>query len=112
MATRTYPSGIVGLPYPSADGRPCRAVCAALLAPGDTVSLRRDPDNPHDANAIAVFADDVHGRLRHCGWIPARHTAWIGEALDKGQALEATVGDVRFMGGVLEGVDLAIAVTR
>jgi hypothetical protein len=111
MTTRTYPSGIVGLGFPNEAGRLCRDVVAELLAPGDTVTLRRQPDNPHDASAIAVYASNA-GALRHCGWVPARHTAWIGEQLDSGRGLEACVGDFFSERGVLKGVDLEITLER
>src|SRR5918994_5915062 len=32
------------------------ALASEDVAPGRTLSLRRDPDNPHDPNAIAVHA--------------------------------------------------------
>jgi len=100
------------MPYPNEVGTRCADVCRELLSPGDTVTLRRDRDNPHDPDAIGVYAED--GReLRHCGWVPARHTSWIGEQLDDGRGLTATVGDFLYdQAGALKGVDLEIALER
>jgi hypothetical protein len=111
MTTRTYPSGIVGLPFPNHVGTRCADVCRELLSAGDVVTLERDPDNAHDPDAIAVFAADGRGR-RHCGFIPARHTSWIGEQLDSGRGLEAKVGELLYSGDVLRGVDLEITLER
>lgn len=111
MVTRTYPSSVVGLPYPSKTGRSCREVCEELLVTGDTVTLRRDPDNPHDPDAIAVYAHDGREE-RHCGYVPARHTSWIGEQLDAGRGFEARIGALLEQGGVLRGVDLEIMLER
>ncbi|TDR94187.1 HIRAN domain-containing protein [Enterovirga rhinocerotis] len=111
MKTATYPSGIVGLPFPSETGRPCRDVVLELLSPGDVVTLRRDPENTHDPDAIAVYAYDGREH-RHCGFVPARHTGWIGEQLDAGRGLEATVGDFLYEGRTLKGVDLEITLDR
>lgn len=111
MTTRRYPSYVVGLPHPSISGRLCRDVILDTLSPGDTVRLERDPGNAHDPDAIAVFADDG-GHWRQCGWVPRKHTGWIGEQLDSGRGLVATVGDFLVEGGVLKCVDLEITLER
>ena len=111
MATRTYPSSIVGLPFPNDRGELCSLV-ATLLSTGDVVDLRRQPDNPHDPNAIAIYVID-EGEGPHVGWAPARHAAWIGEQLDSGRGLVATVGAIhRNARGRIVNVDLDIELTR
>ena len=55
--------------------------------PGSTVTLRRDPYNEHDPNAIAVVAGDG-GQL---GWVPRDLAAELAPKLDAGEAWTAVV---------------------
>jgi hypothetical protein len=54
---------------------------------GRALELRRDPENPHDANAIAVHVpggDQV-------GWVPREVAAELAEDLDRGRPWAAIV---------------------
>jgi hypothetical protein len=51
--------------------------------------LRREPDNPHDPNAIAV----VVGR-RKVGHLPRGTAEWLAPRLDAGEDITAVVADV------------------
>jgi hypothetical protein len=62
------------------------ALAAAALAPGDRLELRREADNPHDANAIAV-----HGGGAHLGFVPRELAAEIAPSLDAGEPWSAVV---------------------
>jgi hypothetical protein len=55
-------------------------------APGRPLELRRDPENEHDPNAIAVLAggDQV-------GWVPRELAAEIAPSLDAGEPWSAVV---------------------
>lgn len=111
MTTRRYPSGIVGLPHPNNDGVLCHLV-ASLLATGDRVELRADPENRHDPGAVAVYAT-IEATQHHVGYVPARHAGWVGEAIRRGQGLAAIVGEIhRNARGHIVNVDLDIEVTR
>lgn len=59
-----------------------RIVDAAPLAVGDTVSLRREPDNVADPAAVVV---DRLGR--RAGYVPRQYTRLLGGLLDRGVAL-------------------------
>jgi hypothetical protein len=63
---------------------------AALLWPqlreGDALDLVREPDNPHDANAVRV---DWQGRK--LGYVPRRENAAVAWGLDRGAPLRARV---------------------
>ena len=52
---------------------------AARLAPGDEVTLRRDPENGHDPNAI-----EVHFAGVFLGFIPAIVARDIAPVIDRG----------------------------
>jgi hypothetical protein len=56
------------------------------LREGDALELVREPDNPHDANAVRV---DWRGRK--LGYVPRRENAAIAWGLDRGAPLRARV---------------------
>ena len=57
------------------------------LAPGRPLVLRRDPANPHDANAIAV--DTPSGA--QAGWVPREVAEELAPPLDAGEPWSAVV---------------------
>jgi HIRAN domain len=63
-----------------------RDACERLVE-GDSVSLEREPDNPHDANAIRVLGDDDC----ELGYVPQEEARSIAPLLDAGAEAEATV---------------------
>lgn len=56
------------------------------LKVGDALELAREPDNPHDANAIRV---EWRGRV--LGYVPRRENAALAWGLDRGAALRARI---------------------
>jgi hypothetical protein len=54
--------------------------------PGAPLELRRDPDNPHDPNAIAV-----HGAGDQLGWVPREVAAELAPEIDAGRPWSAVV---------------------
>jgi len=56
------------------------------LRVGDGLELSREPDNPHDANAIAVA-----WRGRKLGYVPKRDNAALAWGLDRGERLQARI---------------------
>jgi len=63
------------------------ALASEALAPGRPLVLRRDPHNPHDANAIVVEA--VGGE--QAGFVPRELAAEIAPDLDAGRPWSAVV---------------------
>lgn len=57
---------------------------------GDSLTLQREPANPHDANAIRVLWQD-----RMLGYVPRRENRAIARAMDRGQPLLARVVALR-----------------
>ena len=55
-------------------------------APGRPLELRRDPDNEHDPNAIAVLAGGAQ-----VGWVPRELAAELAPELDAGSPWSALV---------------------
>jgi hypothetical protein len=61
------------------------ALAADAAEPGRSLELRRDPDNPHDPNAIAVDAGE------QVGWVPRELAAELAPLLDGGEPMSAVV---------------------
>jgi hypothetical protein len=57
-----------------------------LLRVGDALELSREPDNPHDANAVRV-----QWRGRQLGYVPRRENAALAWGLDRGELLRARI---------------------
>ena len=57
-----------------------------LLRVGDALELSREPDNPHDVNAVRV-----HWRGWKLGYVPRRDNAALAWGLDRGEPLRARI---------------------
>jgi hypothetical protein len=64
------------------------ALTSDAAAPGKPLELRRDPDNPHDPNAIAVHPS---GGGEQVGWVPRELAAELAPDLDAGRPWSALV---------------------
>jgi hypothetical protein len=62
------------------------ALASDAAAPGAALELRRDADNPHDENAIAVLAGGAQ-----VGWVPREIAAELAPELDAGKPWAAVV---------------------
>lgn len=76
----------------------------ATCAPGDRLELVREPDNPHDHMAVAIFtASGI--RVGYLGKVRAQ---WIGSKMDRGLPVNAIVE--RIKGAHLPGSALGLVV--
>lgn len=57
------------------------------VAPGNVLTLRREPANPHDPNAIAVLAPGGE----QIGWVPRETAQGLAAQLDAGARWSAVV---------------------
>ena len=64
------------------------ALATDAVAPGRQLELRRDPENPHDSNAIAVYPA---GGGEQVGWVPRELAAELAAELDAGRPWSALV---------------------
>ena len=53
---------------------------------GDVLELSREPDNPHDANAVSVS-----WRGRKLGYVPRRENIALAWGMDRGEPLTARI---------------------
>src|ERR671917_1623795 len=63
------------------------ALSSDAAEPGRPLELRRDPENPHDPNAIAVHAGDG----QQVGWVPRELAAELAPSLDAGPPWSAVL---------------------
>ena len=54
---------------------------------GDRVILIREPKNPHDENAVAVFREDGE----QIGYLPRDNAEWVARVIDGGKKVEAKI---------------------
>ena len=57
------------------------------------LTLRREPTNKHDANAIRVYAHTLNGeKVTHfeIGYVPAEKAEWLAPAIDAGKYVRVT----------------------
>jgi hypothetical protein len=64
------------------------ALATDTVAPGARLELRRDPDNPHDPNAIQVHPAAGGEQV---GWVPRELAAELAPELDAGRPWAAVV---------------------
>jgi hypothetical protein len=76
-------AGVAGAAQLHAD-----ALASDGVAPGRPLELRRDPENEHDPNAIAVFEP---GAADQVGWVPREAAAELAPELDAGRPWAAIV---------------------
>ena len=57
---------------------------------GDQLTLVREPDNPHDANAVRV-----EWRGHRLGYVPRRENAAVARHMDRGGKVEARISRLR-----------------
>ncbi|KQS48990.1 MULTISPECIES: HIRAN domain-containing protein [unclassified Sphingomonas] len=93
---------VVGIDFPNPDrSKSNRRMELLLCAPGEPVDLRREPKNPHDANAVAVFST----RGIQMGYLSAERAPMIGRRMQQEehvavfQALTGSMGYVRIRFG-------------
>ena len=80
-----YQSSVVGLAY-EARGDYIRQ----NVIPGDALTLRAEPENRYDADAVAVFH-----KWQKIGFVPAG-SQWLAEALASGLVLEVVAGQLEY----------------
>lgn len=60
------------------------------IRPGDPLALVREPDNPHDSNAVRV-----EWRTFKLGYVPRAENAGVARQMDRGANLVARVSKVQ-----------------
>lgn len=84
MPIRQLSLAVVGADYPNKRG-PGRRFEIELCKPAEPVQLVREPKNPADPRAVAVFSC----RGVQIGYLTAERCGWIGAMIAEGRPLEA-----------------------
>ena len=82
---------VAGTPYYHAER------LAGRMRPGDRFTLRRQPDNPHDAYAIEVLGP----KRRKIGYVPRRFNKMPARLMDAGKPFSAQMTSIEKKGGWL-----------
>jgi hypothetical protein len=77
------------------------------LAVGSPLSLAREPQNPHDPRAVAVFFEG-----EKLGYVPRLDNAAVAQLLDRREPLHARVTGLRESSNPWERVRFEVAVGR
>lgn len=86
MEQKSYP--VVGMGYRPFDEQQVYN----KLFPGARLILQREPQNPHDPNAIAVCVsagDTADEKRWHVGYLPAKIAAKVAPRIDNGEEFAA-----------------------
>lgn len=59
------------------------------LFTGAPLALRREPYNPHDADAVAVYF-----KTKKLGYVPRAENRVVAQMLDRGEYLEASISEL------------------
>ena len=73
----------------------------------DELQLFREPDNPHDSNAVAVY-----WREHKLGYLPRRENKVVAGLLDQGVALSAGISQLRETENPWGRVKIAVETTN
>ena len=68
----------------------------------DMLLVRREPDNPYDDKAVAIYLRDPDYKL---GYLPQKHH-WVADALDEGSEVLALIKEIRREGLFPRGITL------
>ena len=98
---RTYKCSVTGFNH---EGR--AAYIKRHLHAGSSLNLVREPHNPHDSLAVAVY----HGGHK-IGYIPARKR-WVAKSLDEGNEHAVEVFEVDIDEGDLLGLYIDITIIK
>lgn len=98
VSERELSLAVVGIDYPNADrDKSNRRFEMALCAPGDPVTLVREPKNPHDEHAVAVFSE----RNVQLGYLSSERAVFIGAKIAAGEEFVAVFQETLWNVGVI-----------
>jgi hypothetical protein len=98
MAEKKFHSKVRGVNQKNQDGYERQKYIRSYCKPGTPLILKREPNNPHDANAIGVwvkakalvfFADTVQ-----IGYIGAEVAEELAPIIDRGGKVEARISEI------------------
>ena len=79
----------------------------ARCLPGEAIRLEREPRNPRDPMAVALYSS----RAVQVGYLGREHAEWLAPLIDAGQSIKASVIRVAPKGRPFSPLALTIKVT-
>lgn len=104
MGINDFRLRLVGERFDNPDGSSRQEELAQCQA-GEPVELRREPDNPADPSAVAVYS--IRGI--QIGYIGANYASWVGSKIDREYEVRAIIG--KMSGGRRTGLPLGAVLT-
>lgn len=94
----TFHTKIAGVTASNADGMSRQSHILAYCRPGLPLSFRREPDNPYDSNAVAVFINAraffFFTSMVKIGYLNAEVAQEIARHMDKGKLVTGVITEV------------------
>jgi hypothetical protein len=113
--TREIKTKIAGVTYddPANKGLNRQETIRRMVKAGQRLELRREPDNPHDGNAVAVWLQRRVVLMRmsyHLGYLPGDVARDVARAMDGGAEPDVRVLQVTGGGSRSLGVNIVIRI--
>jgi hypothetical protein len=99
MGINDFRLRVAGTQFDNEDGT-SRQEELACCSVGEAVTLQREPTNPHDPSAVAVYSS----RGVKIGYLGADYCGWIGSKIDRDYDVRASID--RISGGMRTGLPL------
>lgn len=87
-----------------------QAIIEDRIDAGDALELEREPGNPNDQNAIAVYTSRFGEPRELIGYLNAQVSAELSPLMDAGQVVECTVEEVTGEMEATRGVNISLEV--
>lgn len=98
------PTKVVGVTQDNDEGKPIQKILPTL-SQYSSLKFIREPDNPHDKNAIKVY-----GSYQHIGYINADLAKEIAPLMDQGKELNGNISEVTGGGEHYYGCNIHISI--
>lgn len=95
VTTGTFHSKVAGVTFRNDDGSDRQDYIRSYCRPGSDIILKREPDNPYDSNAVAVWVKgNVLASEVQIGYLKAEVAEEIADYMDGGGVVEAQITEV------------------
>ncbi len=101
----SFYSKLTGVSKKNEDGRRRQEVIEEDLYEGLDLHLEREPENPYDPNAVAVFASEYGDQV---GYLSGKVAEEIAPLMDRGQLVTCQVAEITGDYGQTRGVNVVI----
>jgi len=101
-----YTIAVVGEGHQNRDGASRQALIRKHCKSGVRLAFQREPENPYDANAVAVMVAESRAQI---GYLSKDNAKWVAEVMDRGGGFDVAVTEV--IGGTRKKPSLGVIIT-